>query len=322
MGKEGDLWDDSALFKAFDQAISKYKKLHGKKIHDNLPDEGKPTSSNGEDVSNVTGEPHQPIRHLETEGNSNVASNAETEMGDAKVLAPVKENHILNSHELEPYADLSCGLLKQDAHQGYSYSQGAEDHNQLLSEYYVLEEKRQKLLQQLHQVGSSNYQYAGENSSTGAQWGTFSTSQGHPVPASQASHPTVCYPFCPYVCQCTVAPCTSFPACSSGGPCVGQTCTDTNTATSPGNSPSLVDGDIVKTAMGAANRAISSMNSEILVNSTIHEEKEQKTDVEGEIAQGVSSETDLTVVLNAWYSAGLYTGKYLTEQSIARKRHS
>lgn len=33
----------------------------------------------------------------------------------------------------------------------------------------------------------------------------------------------------------------------------------------------------------------------------------EKTD--GETAQSTSSETDLAVVLNAWYSAGFYTGK-------------
>jgi hypothetical protein len=34
-----------------------------------------------------------------------------------------------------------------------------------------------------------------------------------------------------------------------------------------------------------------------------------KEKTEREIAQSTSSETDLTVVLNAWYSAGFYTGK-------------
>jgi hypothetical protein len=36
---------------------------------------------------------------------------------------------------------------------------------------------------------------------------------------------------------------------------------------------------------------------------------EKRKDNEGEITQNTSSETDLTVVLNAWYSAGFYTGK-------------
>lgn len=29
------------------------------------------------------------------------------------------------------------------------------------------------------------------------------------------------------------------------------------------------------------------------------------------MAESTSSETDLTAVLNAWYSAGFYTGKYV-----------
>ncbi|KAK6934950.1 Survival motor neuron, Tudor domain [Dillenia turbinata] len=31
MGKEVEIWDDSALLNAFDAAISKYKKMHSKK---------------------------------------------------------------------------------------------------------------------------------------------------------------------------------------------------------------------------------------------------------------------------------------------------
>lgn len=38
-------------------------------------------------------------------------------------------------------------------------------------------------------------------------------------------------------------------------------------------------------------------------------EIEKKKENEGDVAQTNNSETDLTVVLNAWYSAGFYTGK-------------
>lgn len=50
-------------------------------------------------------------------------------------------------------------------------------------------------------------------------------------------------------------------------------------------------------------------------------EKEKDGERKGaDVAHSASSETDLAEVLNAWYSAGFYTGKYLTEQTVARKR--
>ncbi|ERN15525.1 hypothetical protein AMTR_s00048p00092440 [Amborella trichopoda] len=33
-----------------------------------------------------------------------------------------------------------------------------------------------------------------------------------------------------------------------------------------------------------------------------------------------NSETDISVVINAWYAAGFYTGKYYSEQSTKRRQ--
>ncbi|KAJ6426924.1 hypothetical protein OIU84_022507 [Salix udensis] len=57
MGKEGELWDDSALINAFDDAIFKYKKMHGKKrILDKSSDGGEfGGGTDDENASAVTG---------------------------------------------------------------------------------------------------------------------------------------------------------------------------------------------------------------------------------------------------------------------------
>ncbi|XP_021295965.1 uncharacterized protein LOC110425385 [Herrania umbratica] len=311
MGKEGDLWDDSALVDAFDSAMSKYKRMHGKKT----------SEANVSVVVDQCGD--EAMKHRDAGENSNATSDTGTESAEAKDLQPDEENDNINSQMPEPYIESSNNLPmqdKEDGHKGYSDVQGTEDYNQLLSQYYEVEEKRQKLLQQMQQFGSWNYQHPAEGSSAAAQWGTSCTSQEYPIHTSQASHSTVICSCCPYVCQSLVTPCTSYPCCSLGGTCVGKASTNPNSAVARGTLSTAIDCDIVKTAMGAAERAISSMTNKASVNPNINEDNKEKKDGEGETNQSTTCETDLTVLLNAWYSAGFYTGKYLMEQSIARKR--
>jgi hypothetical protein len=185
-------------------------------------------------------------------------------LGETSNISHVKENHFGDSHAAEPYIDSSNNLHQQnmeDAGKGYSYSHGADDYNKLLNLYYELEEKRQNILGQLNQFGGWNYQYSGSGSGSGVQWGTYSTCQEFPIPASQASHPNVVSSCCG--CQCLVAPCTSCPGCSLGGTSVCKTCTDDSVAMVPGKSCPLENGNIVKTAMAAAEKAISSMRTKI-----------------------------------------------------------
>ena len=137
--------------------------------------------------------------------------------------------------------------------------------------YYELEENRQKILEQLHQYGGWNYPYSGEGS--GVQWGSCSTSQEHAIPASLDSHPNVVCSCCPYVYQCLAAPCTSCPGCSLGATCVGKTCAGASIAMVPGSERScpLKDGNIVQAAMGAAEKALSSVKPQISGDSNINE---------------------------------------------------
>lgn len=48
--------------------------------------------------------------------------------------------------------------------------------------------------------------------------------------------------------------------------------------------------------------------SSILLHKNTEKENEK---VEAQMTETTSSETDISVVLNAWYSAGFYTGKYV-----------
>lgn len=184
---------------------------------------------------------------------SNVILKTETEITAGKNIVPIEEN---------PYGDSSNGVVMQDAINGYAYPQGVEDYNQLLGQYYELEEKRQQILQRLNQFGNWNYHCSGENFSSGAQWGTCSTSQDIQLPTTQTSHPAVVCSCCPYVSQCCLASLTTCSACSLGGACNGRTCTDTNAATGSGKSHAVVDSDIVNTAMGAIDRALSSLKTD------------------------------------------------------------
>ncbi|XP_038679307.1 uncharacterized protein LOC119980609 isoform X2 [Tripterygium wilfordii] len=255
----------------------------------------------------------------EADENGNVTSSRATELGDANSLEPTKEPDHVDSHILETCVDTSNGMHIKDSHKHTSYSQATENYNQLLGQYYEIEEKRQKILLQLEQLGTSNYQYSGDVSSSDVQWGAWSSCKENQVSANQACHPTIVCSCCPYVCQSVPTPCSSFPTCSLCTTCVGTTFSDPSVVKCSEKSLSHVDGDIVSTAMGAAEKAISSMKMKSSVDPCKAEGNDNAKESDGQMAQGTSSETDLSVVLNAWYSAGFYTGKYLVEQSAAKK---
>ncbi|KAE8693202.1 NAD(P)-binding Rossmann-fold superfamily protein isoform 1 [Hibiscus syriacus] len=206
---------------------------------------------------------------------------------------------------------------KQDGNNGNLDSQRVQDYNQLIGRYYEIEEKRQTILQQLQQYGNWDYQYSAEGSSTGAQCGTSCVSLEYPILTSQASQSTGICSCCPYVCQTLGTPCTSYPCCSLDGTSVVKTITDRNGSTSHGNSPKIINSDIVQTAMDAAER--SSLATNAPINPNVNEENKEKKDGEEEMNHRLC-ETNLSVLLNAWYSAGFYTGKYLVERSIAQKK--
>ncbi|XP_050377689.1 uncharacterized protein LOC126794936 [Argentina anserina] len=315
--KEGDLWDDSALINAFDNAMTTYKKMHSKKPSQGSTQEDKPVSSPGEQVIAEADESEE-IKRIQWDTDDATKDMPKTaiEGGETSNLSEVIEKQSLDSYVPDPYSQDA-----QDMQNNYSSSQGGEDYTKLLNQYYEIEEKREKILEQLHQFGGGNYLYSGEGSGlgSGVLWSNLSSYEQITVPASQPSNPAGVASCCLYMCPCLMTSCNAFPACSSA--CAGITCTEACLATSNGKPLSPEDGNVVKTALGTAERALSSMTTKITGDSLVTEEK--MDDKEGaEMAETTSSETDISVVLNAWYSAGFYTGKYLVEQSVAKKRQS
>ncbi|CAK9146041.1 unnamed protein product [Ilex paraguariensis] len=246
--------------------------------------------------------------HIQANDNCNVASNTTKEREGPTTLSPTEDDRCVKSLALEPHIDSSNGQQAQDVLNGYSDTHFELDYNQLLNKYYELEEQRQNILQQLNQFGSWEYQGSGSS----VQCGTTSTYQEQQVAAAGASYPPVVCSYCPYGCHSLVAPCTSLHACSLSGPSVEKTCAATSVVDVNSKPFSLEDAGYVKMAMGATERALSSLKTKASGNDDVNtsEEKEKEVDINvGHLAQSSSSETDLTTVLNAWYLAGFYTGK-------------
>ncbi|GAB4857871.1 hypothetical protein Ancab_015775 [Ancistrocladus abbreviatus] len=265
-------------------------------------------NGNWGDVSTITTERSQEVQSdRERDNEGIVASHLAAEIGQAKNSVTRNENENVVSKVLQDLPQASNGNPMQEMFQSCSSSQGLEDYNELYRQYYELEEQRQKILYKLQQFGRLNHSDPYENSQSCLQWG-YQQSVG------QDSHQNILVPCCSYACQCSIVPCSSVPSCCLVGACPGALCTDPTVSMGIGKQCASSDVDIVNTAMGATERVISSLKEKA---SDVKEKNAHNSAVE----QHASSETDLTVVLNAWYSAGFYTGKYLTEQSLAKKRH-
>ncbi|GJV62884.1 survival motor neuron protein-like protein [Tanacetum coccineum] len=269
-----------------DEALHECRKIMHLKEGDNgSPKEEKITKDTEENVHNVLDESNEPKSpHVETDDNITDIPKDTTISVSEKSTSEVVEQHVNPSN----------GDQVQEADGTDTNTEYAEQYNVLLNQYNAVEEQRQKLLQQLYQYGNWDYQGYGYGSAYDSQYQT--------VPAPQTSEPLVCS--CrPYVCPYSTA------AVSSPETCVASTALAHN-----GNSVSLKDDDFIESAMGAVNRALCSFKKE-----TSEGKKGEKLETDsGEIVQDKSSQTDLSAVLNAWFSAGFYTGKYLSEQASAK----
>lgn len=298
MGKD-DLWDDSALINAFNDAVSKYKIMHSK---------GAKLSSKEENLTAPDDRSNELKSNGEGDDNSKVAPNTTTEMGDASSLPSANENSCFEAVPPENHTGESNEQNTQDKAIESISSQSLEDYNELLYKYYELEDQRQKILQQLNQFGIGGDQNAG------------STSQEHQAYASQNLNPAESSFYCPYGCQSWVSPCTASPCCLGGNQ--DDKPYDASLRCVQENNSSPQKPNLVNIAMEAAEKALSSLkqaSNTASLNSFAKEGNQIETNpVAAEKTEGLK--TDLTEVLNAWYSAGFYTGKYLSEQ--CKKRES
>ncbi|KAG2653218.1 hypothetical protein PVAP13_1NG437900 [Panicum virgatum] len=227
---------------------------------------------------------------------------------------PVKETHVSESKTLSSDAT--------DADGNVSSSQQTWEYNELLRQYYELEEKSRNVLQQLQQTNYWNYQASGYASTTQQQQ-IPAYSATAPDPHSSTTQSSCCYWNVPLV---------SVSCCSAGQPSEGSACMPPSGGCSvsltcdqcPGTSttyPSLSNfvqpptklspnGDqVAKAAMMTA------------------EETESETGKEESTSMGMNpnlditgADSDLAVLLNAWYAAGFYTGRYLARQSTKNSK--
>ena len=191
-------------------------------------------------------------------------------MGETVNVSSLEENNHADSHAAQPCPDAtsSQNMEALDAHNYNPYAQGVDDYNRLLSEYYAIEERRQKILEQLNQYNNWNYQYSADVSNSGVQ---YSNSQEHPMSTCQVSHPNVVCSCCSCFSQCLPAPCMSVPCCSLGGLCAAKPCNDV--CLGPENLSPSEDSRTLKTAMGAAERAMSTIKTTICGDSNTKEGK-------------------------------------------------
>ncbi|CAA0825457.1 Unknown protein [Striga hermonthica] len=294
MGKGGDLWDDSALVKAFDDAISKYKAMHrisGPDVEEkaNTDKEEAPTTveaDDGNDTLRSHDEKSPSDENLHTQLEEGTAKN-----GENGELSQIKENCIDVQNGANGGGDSAAKPFDVHTQNLTAWNSSApEEYNELLNKYYELEGQRQQVLQQINQYSSWNYQHAVSNAST----------SGYQSCAPQPHDTVTCY--CPYGCQNWAVPINSVPACCSG---------KSKDSTIPG------DSDFVQKAMFAAERALSSIKK----GADGVEDKHAGIEV-SDAAKDTKSSTDLDVVLSAWYRAGFYTGKYISEQSMEKSKHS
>lgn len=295
---ENDLWDDSALINAFNDAVFKYKIMHSKGANRSSKEENSTANDDRSNELKSNGEGDDKIK---------VAPDTTTEMGDPSSLPSVKET---SSFEIDPPENHTSQLNEENTQDKViesSSSQNLENYNWLLYKYYELEDQRQKILQQLNQFGIGGDQNYG------------SSSQEHQAYASQNLNPTESSFYCPYGCQSWVSPCTASPCCLGANqddkPC------DASLRCVPEKNSSPQNPSLVNIAMEAAEKALSSLkqaSNTASLNSFAKEGKqiEMMSPVAAEKTDGLA--TDLSEVLNAWYSAGFYTGKYLSEQSKKR----
>ncbi|KAK9059387.1 hypothetical protein SSX86_022007 [Deinandra increscens subsp. villosa] len=174
MAKNGQLWDDSALVNALDDAISKYKIMHDKGGEHGSLKEERIAKETEESVPNVSSE-------------SNEAKSAFVETNNITITEKC------TSDAVEQHGGPSNGDQIQDLDGTNVNAESTEHYNLLLNQYNAVEEQRQKLLEQLYQYG--NWDPQGYNYGYGAGY----DSQYHNVSAPQTSGPVMCS--CrPYVC--------------------------------------------------------------------------------------------------------------------------
>ncbi|XP_062219994.1 uncharacterized protein LOC133919576 isoform X1 [Phragmites australis] len=337
MGKGGELWDDSALVDAFDRAVATFKAMHGKNT------QATPCENEKPEHASAAAEEEETDEHREKDDNYN-----KIPCGAMETLQePSEESKTIEQapplQETDPGIEIHASEFKTlssdatDADRNVSSSQQGE-HTELLRRYYELEEQSRNVLQQLQQTNYWNYKEP-EYASMYQQQQAPAYNGTAPDPHSCTAQSSCCYWNVPLV---------SVSCCSAGQPsgssdsvppnggcsvsltcdqCPGASTTYTTGANfmQPPTTVSTNDDQVTKVAMMTTEGAFNFMRSTIS-GDPASQRKETETGKES-TSMGMwpnfdttGADSDLAVVLNAWYAAGFYTGRYLMQESVKNSR--
>uniref|UniRef100_A0A453PBQ7 Survival Motor Neuron Gemin2-binding domain-containing protein n=2 Tax=Aegilops tauschii subsp. strangulata TaxID=200361 RepID=A0A453PBQ7_AEGTS len=332
MGKGGELWDDSALVDAFDHAVATYKAMHGKN------NQGAPSEKQESEDSVVqTLNAHcESISAKQTEKNDSC-----TNLPIGPVETPQQPCEERNTDKQAPLQETDLGKETKISESKTCFSdvtntegkdssnQQIEDYNELLRKYYELEVQSQKVLEQLHQTNFWNYQTPEQSSAY----------QQQQVPAYIATAPDPNSSTTQTSCCSLNVPMVSISCCSTGqqsgdssgmppnGGCsISFTCdhcpgasTTYPTGAAFTQLPTKVstgDDQVAKAAMMTAEGAMNFMRNTISGDAASFPRNEGGIGKENNTTLGMNlnldttgADSDLAVVLNAWYTAGFYTGR-------------
>ncbi|BAF09731.1 uncharacterized protein [Oryza sativa Japonica Group] len=344
MGKGGELWDDSALVDAFDHAVATFKAMHSKNTQATTSENeepGDPAVAAPAGEENISAEVADEL--IEKDGSQTEPCEAsETpyqthEERKSTEQAPLQEKDLdKEAHFSEPKIHASDVA---DAEQKDTSNQQTWDYNELVKKYYELEEQSRKVLEQLHQTNYWNYQVPGQSS----------VYQQPQVPAYSATAPDPHSSTIQSPCCCANVPLVSVSCCSTGqtsgvsscmqpsggcsisltcDQCPGTSATDSTGATCVQQAEKVsTDSDqVAKAAMMTAEGAMNFMRSTISGDLGSFPRTDAASGKES-MPMGMNpnfdtmgADSDLAVVLNAWYAAGFYTGRYLMQQSMKNTR--
>ncbi|XP_074588735.1 uncharacterized protein LOC141844589 [Curcuma longa] len=255
----------------------------------------------------------------------------------------VATNEVLQSQEESLCANICTPELNPlyskipvaDTQTSYGNDQRNIEYNNLLNQYYELEEKRQQVLQQLQHANYWNPQNPAQSGEYQAEkvLSNHATENYSQHPCSWCSCLGVTVPVIPAACvtccpssglsdSCSLGCLVPAPHQFSDGQGYGQSGLCSSCPSCTVDVPKKInftDDNSAKIGMKGTEKILSSVKSKISLVSAMCEENEGKEEASGEhelkTSSGTEPESDLVTVLSAWYSAGFHTGRYLSEQS-------
>lgn len=353
MGKGGELWDDSALVDAFDHAIATYKAMHGKNKQATPSEiqESEDVAASAAIAAAVAEEPVSTEVADEQTNKNDSCTNlpvgpAETpqqpcEERKTDEQAPLQETDL--EKEINVSESKTCFSDATNTEGKDSSNQQTGDYNELLRKYYELEVQSQKVLEQLHQTNYWNYQTPEQSSAYQQQVPAYIATAPDPISSTaQTSCCSLNVPMVSISCCSTgqqSGDSTAMPP--SGGCSISFTCdhcpgasTTYPTGAAFTQLPAKVstgDDQVAKAAMMTAEGAVNFMKSTISGDAAsfpniVNEggiARENNTTVGMNLnLDTTGADSDLAVVLNAWYTAGFYTGRYLMQKSMKNPREN